>query len=101
MSATPTVTDMKVIPVAGHDSMLLNLAGAHGPFFTRIIVIIKDNAGRTGIAEVPGSNAINQTLERIRPLVIGTELGRYNATLNEVRRALCHARSSINRRCTR
>ena len=30
----PVVTEMSVIPVAGHDSMLLNLSGAHGPFFT-------------------------------------------------------------------
>lgn len=87
-AATPVVTDMQVIPVAGHDSMLLNLAGAHGPFFTRIIVILKDSAGHTGIAEVPGSNAIHQTLERIRPLVVGTVLGDYNATLNGVRRVL-------------
>ncbi len=87
-AATPTITEMQVIPVAGHDSMLLNLAGAHGPFFTRIIVILTDTANRTGIAEVPGSEAIRQTLERIRPLVIGTELGHLNATLNSVRRAL-------------
>ena len=33
--ATPKVTDMQVVPVAGHDSMLLNLSGAHGPYFTR------------------------------------------------------------------
>ncbi len=85
---TPAITDMQVIPVAGHDSMLLNLAGAHGPFFTRIIVILKDTANHTGIAEVPGSNAILQTLERVRPLVIGTQLGRFNATLNSLRRAL-------------
>ncbi len=32
---TPKVTEMLVIPVAGQDSMLLNLCGAHGPFFTR------------------------------------------------------------------
>ena len=46
---TPSIVDMQVIPVAGHDSMLLNLAGAHGPFFTRIIVMLKDSAGRTGV----------------------------------------------------
>ena len=28
----PTVKELRVIPVAGHDSMLLNLSGAHGPF---------------------------------------------------------------------
>ena len=86
--STPAVAEMQVIPVAGHDSMLLNLAGAHGPFFTRIIVIMKDTAGHTGIAEVPGSEAIRQTLKRIRPLVSGSLLGDYNATLNRVRRAL-------------
>ena len=85
---TPAIIDMQIIPVAGHDSMLLNLAGAHGPFFTRIIVILKDTAGRTGISEVPGSEAIRQTLERIRPLVIGSHLGQHNATLNSVRHAL-------------
>lgn len=26
---TPVVTEMQVIPVAGHDSMLMNLSGAH------------------------------------------------------------------------
>ena len=50
----PFVTEMLVIPVAGYDSMLLNLSGAHSPFFTRNIVILKDNAGHTGVSEVPG-----------------------------------------------
>ena len=30
----PIVTEMLVFPVAGRDSMLLNLSGAHGPFET-------------------------------------------------------------------
>ncbi len=85
---TPSIVDMQVIPVAGHDSMLLNLAGAHGPFFIRIIVILKDSRDRIGIAEVPGSEAIRLTLERIGPMVIGSRLGDYNATLNRVRHAL-------------
>ncbi len=34
-SATPVVTELRVIPVAGRDSMLLNLSGAHGPFFSQ------------------------------------------------------------------
>ncbi len=53
-SSTPVVTTMQVIPVAGHDSMLMNLSGAHAPYFTRNIVIIKDNAGHTGVGEIPG-----------------------------------------------
>lgn len=31
----PVIENMLVIPVAGHDSMLLNLSGAHAPYFTR------------------------------------------------------------------
>jgi glucarate dehydratase len=81
----PVVTEMSVIPVAGHDSMLLNLSGAHGPFFTRNLVILKDNAGKTGVGEVPGGARIRQTLEDARPLVIGQPIGMYNSVLNEVR----------------
>ena len=47
--STPRVTAMRVVPVAGRDSMLLNLSGAHGPFFTRNLLIVTDNAGRTGV----------------------------------------------------
>jgi len=38
--------------------MLLNLSGAHGPFFTRNVVLLQDNAGRTGAGEVPGGRFI-------------------------------------------
>ena len=60
---TPVVTAMQIVPVAGHDSMLMNLSGAHAPFFTRNIVIIKDNAGHTGVGEIPGGEKIRKTLE--------------------------------------
>jgi glucarate dehydratase len=85
-SGAPRVTEMKVVPVAGHDSMLLNLSGAHGPFFTRNVVILKDNAGHTGLGEVPGGEKIRQTLVDSQPLVVGRPLGAYNAVLNAVRR---------------
>src|SRR5882724_2056013 len=85
MSHTPSVTEMLVIPVAGHDSMLLNLSGAHGPCFTRNIVILKDSSGRTGVGEVPGGEKIRQTLEEARPLVIGSAIGGYHKILNSVR----------------
>ena len=42
---------LRVIPVAGRDSMLLNLSGAHAPFFTRNLVVLTDNAGHTGVGE--------------------------------------------------
>jgi len=82
----PSITSMRVIPVAGQDSMLLNLSGAHGPFFTRNIVVLKDTAGRTGIGEVPGGERIRQTLEDARPLVEGQSIGAYNKVLNAMRR---------------
>ncbi|CAG2133069.1 enolase C-terminal domain-like protein [Ralstonia mannitolilytica] len=88
---TPRVTEMQVIPVAGRDSMLLNLCGAHAPFFTRNLVILKDNAGRTGVGEVPGGEGIRQALERVIPLVVGQPIGRTNGVLNSIRRALAGA----------
>jgi glucarate dehydratase len=85
-ASAPLVTEMLVIPVAGHDSMLLNLSGAHGPFFTRNIVILKDNSGRTGVGEVPGGEKIRQTLEDSNAFVVGQPVSAYNSVLNAVRR---------------
>ncbi|WP_167042632.1 enolase C-terminal domain-like protein [Salinibacterium sp. ZJ454] len=82
---TPTISAVEVIPVAGRDSMLLNLSGAHGPYFTRNIVRLTDTSGNTGVGEVPGGEAIRQTLEDSRPLVKGTSLGNYLDTLRQVR----------------
>jgi glucarate dehydratase len=82
---TPLVTSMRVIPVAGYDSMLLNLSGAHAPFFTRNIVLLTDSAGSTGAGEVPGGEKIRRVLEEAQSLVIGQPLGAYNAVLNEMR----------------
>ncbi|MUI15876.1 glucarate dehydratase [Massilia dura] len=85
VSGAPVVTDMRIVPVAGQDSMLMNLSGAHGPWFTRNIVIITDSAGNTGLGEVPGGEKIRQTLEDARQLVIGKSLGEYNNVLNAMR----------------
>jgi glucarate dehydratase len=85
ISAAPKVTELTVIPVAGRDGMLLNLSGAHGPFFTRNIVIIKDNSGHTGVGEVPGGEKIRQTLEDARDLVVGRPLGAYQRVLSDMR----------------
>ena len=86
-SKAPIITSMQIVPVAGHDGMLLNLSGAHGPFFTRNIVILKDNAGHTGVGEVPGGERIRQTLEDARSLVVGNPIGTYQKILNTVRHA--------------
>src|SRR6185437_1973544 len=84
-SSSPAVTGMRVVPVAGRDSMLLNLSGAHGPYFIRNLVILTDSAGNTGVGVVPGGERIRQTLEDSRFLVVGQPIGNYNAVLNAVR----------------
>jgi len=84
-SHTPRILHMQVIPIAGHDGMLLNLSGAHGPFFTRNLVVLTDDAGHTGVGEVPGGEKIRLTLEDARPLVVGQSIGHWNPVLNRLR----------------
>ena len=86
VTGAPRVTEMTVIPVAGQDSMLLNLSGAHAPYFARNLVVLKDSAGNSGVGEVPGGEKIRQTLEDSRDLVIGQGLGAWNNVLGEVGR---------------
>ena len=81
----PRVTELRVVPVAGHDDMLMNLSGAHGPFFTRNVALLKDSSGRTGVGEVPGGEKIRQTLEDARGLVVGQSIAAVNAVLNTMR----------------
>jgi len=84
-TTTPRVTALRVIPIAGRDGMLLNLSGAHGPFFTRNLVLLTDSSGHTGVGEVPGGEKIRQTLEDARSLVVGKTIGDWNAVLNQLR----------------
>ena len=84
-TSTPVITELRVVPVAGHDSMLMNLSGAHGPFFTRNLLILRDSAGNTGVGEVPGGEKIRQTIEDARPLIVGQPVGHHNAVLNAMR----------------
>ncbi|OLF09950.1 glucarate dehydratase [Actinophytocola xanthii] len=64
--------------------MLLNLSGAHGPFFTRTIVVVTDSEGRTGIGEVPGGEAIRRTIEEAAELLVGRPVAHYNRLLRAV-----------------
>ncbi len=82
--STPTISALRVIPVAGRDSMLLNLSGAHGPFFTRNLLLLTDSAGRTGVGEVPGGEKIRRTLEDARELVVGQPIGAHQRLLQDV-----------------
>lgn len=84
----PYVTEMEVWPVAGHDSMLLNLSGAHAPFFTRNVVVLTDSQGNKGVGEVPGGTKITKALEAVKHLVVGTKLSEYHQTLLAVKNAL-------------
>ena len=81
---TPTIVKLQVIPVAGRDSMLLNLSGAHGPFFTRNILILTDSSGNTGIGEVPGGEKIRKTLEEACQWVEGQSIGNAKNLLNSL-----------------
>lgn len=93
-ASTPVVTDLRVVPVAGHDSMLLNLSGAHGPYFTRNVVVLRDSAGNTGLGEVPGGEKIRQTLEDARSLVVGQPIGHYQRVLNAMRQTFANRDSA-------
>jgi glucarate dehydratase len=84
MSA-PRIVKFAVYPVAGHDSMELNLSGAHYPYFTRNILVLEDSAGHVGAGEVPGGGRITQTLRECEPIVSGASVATYKDVLRQVR----------------
>lgn len=84
----PVVTKMEVFPVAGLDSMELNLSGAHAPYFTRNIVILTDSNGIEGVGEVPGGEKITKALKSIEHLVLGTKISDYKQTLLKIKKWL-------------
>ena len=79
-----TVASVEVVPVAGHDSMLLNLSGAHGPFFTRNVAILTDSDGRSGLGEVPGGEPIRRTIEEAGKMLVGEPVARFRSLLRQV-----------------
>src|SRR5690554_3710747 len=85
---TPRIIKMEVYPVAGKDCMLLNLSGAHAPYFTRNIVVLTDNTGEVGVGEVPGGEKITKALEASISLVEGTNIAEYKNTLLKVKSSL-------------
>jgi len=84
--STQLIRSLRVVPVAGEDSMLLNLSGAHGPFFTRNVVLITDDSGRTGVGEVPGGEKIRLTVEEAAAMLVGRPVADYGPLLDEVSR---------------
>jgi glucarate dehydratase len=67
------ITEMHVTPIALGDPPLLNAAGLHAPWCLRTVVELVADNGLTGLAEVPGSAAINTKLEAARSLAIGRD----------------------------
>lgn len=84
---TPTITDMQVIPVAGRDGMLLNIGGAHSPYFTRNLVILKDSHGNVGVGEAPGGETIQTSLEQSRKMVVGQSIGKMRSMIASLNNA--------------
>ncbi len=82
----PRIESVRCVPVAGHDSMLLNLSGAHAPFFTRNLVMVGDSAGHIGVGEVPGGAAIERVVVESQALLVGRSIGELRELLAEVER---------------
>ena len=81
---SPTIVSARVIPIAGHDSMLLNLAGAHEPFFTRTVVVLEDSEGRSGVGEVPGGQRIIDAIDLAFQDVLNQPVVQYKRILRQV-----------------
>lgn len=67
------ITEMQITPIALGDPPLLNAAGLHAPFCLRTIVELRTDTGLTGLAEVPGSVAVDQALASVRDSVVGAD----------------------------
>ena len=78
------ITEMHITPIALGDPPLLNAAGLHAPFALRTVVELVTNTGLRGLAEVPGSAAINAALERSRELVVGADPLNWNRLKQQI-----------------
>lgn len=86
----PLITKMQVIPVAGYDSMLMTLSGAHAPCFTRNLVILTDSLNHTGIGEIHGGDYTCECLNFVRPLVEGQPVAAYRQILQKIHKLAQH-----------
>lgn len=83
-ASSPRITRMEVIPVAGYDSMLMTLSGAHAPCFTRNLVILEDTAGHTGLGEIHGGDYTCDCLNAVKPIVVGQPVACYRQILQRI-----------------
>ena len=89
----PTVKSMRVVPVAGYDSFLLNLSGGHAPWFVRCVLILEDSAGNQGVGEIPSSDGIIKGLEQCRSLVEGSQVNNVKQIAAERDREILQAQA--------
>lgn len=67
------ITEMHITPIALGDPPLLNAAGLHAPYCLRTVVELRTDNGLSGLAEVPGSVAVDAALAAARDGVIGMD----------------------------
>lgn len=67
------ITEMHITPIALGDPPLLNAAGLHAPYCLRTVVELRTADGLSGLAEVPGSVAVDAALAAVRETVIGSD----------------------------
>ncbi|HXA15140.1 MAG TPA: hypothetical protein VNW23_08455, partial [Opitutaceae bacterium] len=67
------ITEMHITPIALGDPPLLNAAGLHAPWCLRTVVELVADNGLRGLAEVPGSVAVDAALAAVRDTVIGAD----------------------------
>src|SRR6187551_749498 len=73
MNSGPRIKEVIITPIAIVDPPLLNAAGLHAPYALRTIVEIITNDNITGISEIPGNAAINESLIAAGQLIIGKD----------------------------
>lgn len=73
------ITDIHNTQIAVGDPPLLNAAGLHAPYALRIIVEVTTDAGIIGLSEIPGSKKIYNSLEELKPHLIGQDVFQLHA----------------------
>jgi glucarate dehydratase len=90
------ITEMHITPIALGDPPLLNAAGLHAPYCLRTVVELKTSTGLTGLAEVPGSVAVDLALAAVRETVIGSDPLNWHALRTKLA-ARCSPETSASR----
>lgn len=76
---------MYITPIAISDPPLLNAAGLHAPYALRTVIELVTEDNISGISEIPGSKAVNDALETIRDIIIGTDPFQLNRILETLK----------------